>query len=517
MGLAVAAVGALVWVLIAVGTPLTHLVDRVDLALLEGIATLRTDFLTAVARTLHALGSNWTERMLGWAVILGLVAFRRWRHLIVFIVALGIVQSLSANMAMFMQRMRPPGEILGAWDGFSNPSRPIAWLTAIGMGIAFAACVAGRPRRIALAVGAVTVAGLGAARIYLGVDHPSDVAFAATIGVAVPLIAFRMFTPEAVFPVAYRRGRTAHLAIDDRRLEAIRTALEHQLGMVAREVKPFGLAGSAGSTPLRITVAERDGPTDVFAKLYAANHLRADRWYKLGRALRYGRLEDEAPFETVRRLVQYEDYLLRVFREAGLPVAMPYGFVEITPEREYLLVTEFMQGARESGEVDIDVAVIDDALAVIRRMWDAGIAHRDIKPANVMVRDGKVVLIDVAFGQVRPSPWREAVDLANMMIVLALRVDAELVYQRATRRFTPREIAEAFAATSEATRPSLRKMLRADGRNLLRRFRELAPPHPRIRIQRWSARRVWLTGRVAVVAAVVIAFTVGQLQSAGLL
>ena len=68
------------------------------------------------------------------------------------------------------------------------------------------------------------------------------------------------------------------------------------------------------------------------------NHVRADRWYKLGRQILYGRLEDEAPFSSVRRLVEYEDYALRLLRDAGIPTATPYGIVEITPEREYMLV-----------------------------------------------------------------------------------------------------------------------------------------------------------------------------------
>ena len=49
----------------------------------------------------------------------------------------------------------------------------------------------------------------------------------------------------------------------------------------------------------------------------------------------------------------------------------------------------------------------------------------------MLVRDGQLLLIDVAFAQVRPSPWREAVDLANMMLVLAVCTDAERVYARA--------------------------------------------------------------------------------------
>ena len=79
------------------------------------------------------------------------------------------------------------------------------------------------------------------------------------IGVAVPLVLFRWFTPNEVFPISYRRG------------------LEEQLGLVATEVKPFGLAGSAGSTPLRITV-EGDPPSVLFGKLHAQSRLRSDRW-----------------------------------------------------------------------------------------------------------------------------------------------------------------------------------------------------------------------------------------------
>ena len=73
--------------------------------------------------------------------------------------------------------------------------------------------------------------------------------------------------------------------------------------------------------------------------------MRADRWYKLWRTILYGSLEDEKPFETVRRLTEYEDYMLRFLRDAGISTATPHGIVEITPEREYLLVTEYFAGA----------------------------------------------------------------------------------------------------------------------------------------------------------------------------
>src|SRR5262245_31237695 len=340
--------------------------------------------------------------------------------------------------------------------------------------------------------------------MYLGVDHLTDWLVGAAIGVTIPLLAFRLLCPGSVFPVRWRRsGRSAHLDVGGARGDAIRHALTHQLGLDVGEIKPFGLAGSAGSTPLRITV-EGDPPTHLFGKLYARNHLRSDRWYKLGRELLYGRLEDEKAFNTVRRLVQQEDYALHKLHAAGLPTPRPYGFVELTPEREYLLVTEFFEGATELGEAEVDEGVIDDGLAIVRTLWEAGLAHRDIKPANLLVRDGRVLLIDVAFAQVRPSPWRQAVDLANMMLCLALRSDPEQVYERALRQFSVAEIAEAFAATRGLAMPSqLRRMIRERGRDLHEEFLRLLPGRPRpIAIQRWSLRRVGLV--LAVVAAVAI-------------
>jgi hypothetical protein len=110
-----------------------------------------------------------------------------------------------------------------------------------------------------------------------------------------------------------------------------------------------------------------------------------------------------------------------------------------------------------------------------------------------MVQDGRLRLIDVFFVQVRPSPWRQAVDLGNMMLVLALRSDPEHVYERALAYFTPEELSEAFAATRGVASPSqLRASMKADGRGLLEKFRELAPARKPIGIQRWSVRRVLL-------------------------
>ncbi len=324
---------------------------------------------------------------------------------------------------------------------------------------------------------------------------------------AIPVTAFRFCTPNEVFPVAYRRGRTAHVDVTGRRGAAIRQAVREQLGLTVAEVTPVGLESSAGSTPLRLRV---EGSPDeyLFAKLYTKGHVRADRWYKLWRTILYGSLEDEHPFQTVRRLVEYEDYALRLLQDVGVRTARPYGIVEITPEREYMLVTEFFTGAVEIGHAEVDDAVIDQGLLLIRRLWDAGIAHRDIKPGNLMVRARQMLLIDVFFVQVRPSPWRQAVDLGNMMLVLAVRSDPRRVYHRALAYFTEAELAEAFAATRGVASPTqLRAFMKRDPRDLLGEFRALAPERRPIVLQRWSIRRAALAA--GMLAGIVVAVLVG--------
>jgi tRNA A-37 threonylcarbamoyl transferase component Bud32 len=493
---------------------------ELDHAVVEWVAGMRTALVTDAMQTVHALGSRWTTRVLFWATVAVLVALRRFRHLFVFLGATLTVTALTGFLAYLFVWPRPLGvEILGDWTGYANPSRPVAVLTAVLMGMLYSMAPAGRLRRVGKPVIAALVAALSVSLVYLAVNSPSDVIIAAVIGVAVPLVAFRLITPNEVFPVTYHRGSSAHLDVGGRRGQAIHRALEDQLGLQVAEITPFGLSGSAGSTPLRVTV-KGDPETFLFAKLYAGSHLRSDRWYKLGRTLLYGRLEDEKPFNTVRRLVQQEDYALRLMHGAGVRSPEPFGIVEITPEREYLVVTEFFENAREIGDLErVDDAIIDDGLRIIRRLWDAGLAHRDIKPANLLVREGRVHLIDVFFTEVRPSPWRQAVDLANMMLVLATRSSPEQVLRRARLQFNDDEIAEAFAATSGITMPSqLRKAMRDQGRDLHAEFLRLLPEWaPPIAIQRWSIRRVGLMAGVVLLALLVLLMALTSFESAGLL
>jgi hypothetical protein len=490
-------------IVISVRAPSLRLDNQVNSAVLRFFARARTPWLTGVANGIYTAGSGWGATVLGLSAVVLIIAFRRWRHLLVFLCSLFALTLAMDVITEGMTRPRPYGVlIIGNWTGYSAPALSVTILAFLLVSIAYCLVVPGRPRTYAKAAIAVIVVVFCLACLYLAVDRIDDLLLGVALAVAIPVSAFRFFTPNEVFPVAYRRGNTAHVDVTGARGEAIRQGVRDQLGVTVTGITPVGLASSAGSTPLRLQT--EGAPQEyLFGKLYTKGHVRADRWYKIWRTILYGSLEDEHPFQTVRRLAEYEDYALRLLQDIGITVARPYGIVEITPEREYLLVTEYFDGAVEIGGADLDDQLIDQGLLLIRTLWDAGIAHRDIKPGNLMVRGGRLLLIDVAFAQVRPSPWRQAVDLGNMMLVLAVRTDPARVYRRALNYFTAAELAEAFAATRGVASPTqLRAFMKRDPRDLLAEFRTLAPQRRPIVLQRWSARRVTLA------AAMLALFTV---------
>lgn len=499
-------------------TPVLRVVTAGDLVVLRLLARLRSQPLTDVANAMAAVGSEPAVRALGWLTLAVLLVSRHWRHLVIYLVVTLATTVAVTELALAVGRPRPGDVVvLGSWEGYAFPSRPVAAAALVLVAALCTVVPAGRARTRGALVAAVLLALIATARLYLAVDHPSDVVAAVVLGGLLPLALFRLLAPNDGLPVTYGRSTGAHLELSPARHDAIVRAFDQQLGLTVESIEPFGLAGSAGSTPMRVRVAGEHGSSDVFAKLYAVTHVRSDRWYKLMRTVLYGRLEDEKPFSTVRRLVEYEDHMLRLLRDSGLPTPAPLGFVEITPEREYVVVMEFLAGAPELGDGPVHEPEIDSGLRVVRKLWEAGVAHRDLKPSNLLVRDGQVLLIDVAFATVRPTPWRQAVDLANMMLSLALGSSAELVYQRALRQFAADDIAEAFAASRSVTLPTqLRSRLRADGRDLAGTFRRLAPRRQQVAIQLWSVRRVAVTAGVLVAVLLAAGLVASYARLAGL-
>lgn len=294
--LALAGLTVLLWIALT-WRPALAAVTRADLTVLRVIGHLHSHALTRVMLDVAAAGGPWVPRVLAWGTIVVLAAWRRLGRLATYLILLLMLAVVDTTVDQLVGRSRPLGvPLLGHWSGYSHPSRPIVQLAFVLIGALYMLVPAGRYRNGGLWVAGVAVALVSFSRLYLGVDHPTDVVAALTTGWGVPIAVFRLLTPDEAFPISYRGRRRAHLDVGGPRRQAILTALDQQLGMDVTDVEPFGLEGSAGSTPLRIRVRGPDGrERTLFAKLYALNHLRADRWYKLARTILYGRLEDEKP------------------------------------------------------------------------------------------------------------------------------------------------------------------------------------------------------------------------------
>ncbi|HET9311394.1 MAG TPA: hypothetical protein VFP41_09270 [Actinomycetota bacterium] len=478
-------------------------------AVLETFEGIRTPVLTDLAKVVAALTAFGSVQVLRIALAIVLVVTKRFRHLVVALATFVISDWLVLS---FLDVQLTPADITPLIDAtdFRFPSWPMTAFAITVFAMPFVLAPAGPARKRAMAGAWAAVTLVALSRLYLAADYPANVVYAAVFSWVLTETLFRWFVPDESFPVSYRRGgNAAHLDLGGARADAVRRAMADQVGLEVTTVEPFGLEGSGGSSPLRMTLA--DG-SRIFGKIYATSHVRADRWYRIGRTILYGKLEDEAPFGSVRRLVTYEDYALRLLAMNDVKVARTWGVVELTPNSEYMLVTEFFEDSKNLGDSDIDDAVIDEGLGLIRRFWDIGVAHRDIKPANLLVQRGRMQLVDVSGLEVRPSPWREAVDLANMMLTLALQTDPGRVYDRATNVFSPDEIAEAFASAQGMAVPTeLSARLKADTRPILSTFVELAPAHPPVSIQRWSLRRIALTAGAVVGGLLLLAMAIDSL------
>jgi hypothetical protein len=75
-----------------VGVPLAvvipgvlRLVDQADTAVLRALAELRTPWLTSTMREIDRIGVGWTVTAVAAAMLVLLIVFRRWRHLLTWV------------------------------------------------------------------------------------------------------------------------------------------------------------------------------------------------------------------------------------------------------------------------------------------------------------------------------------------------------------------------------------------------------------------------------------------------
>src|SRR4029450_12852188 len=170
-----------------------------------------------------AFPASWlASKILAWCIVVPLLVFRRFRHLVVYILALAVISQVALLLSAVLKRPRPFGVVIdGSWNGYALPSIQVAMLAASLVSVLYVLVPEGPWRQLGKWAATAVVALAGLARVALGLDAPTDVLLGAVIGVTIPLLAYRWFTPNEVFPVTYQRGRTAHLDVGGARGKAI--------------------------------------------------------------------------------------------------------------------------------------------------------------------------------------------------------------------------------------------------------------------------------------------------------
>ena len=242
--------------------------------------------------------------------------------------------------------------IIGRWQGYSLPSATVAIVSFTVVGLIYMLVGAGLLAMSPSGSGSPLWRSSLRRRMYLGVDHPFDVLVGAALGVAIPLIgsASSRRTRSSRSPTTRARRPTSTSAAVGARPSASRPGAarpdgpRHQAGRPRRLRRIDAAAAPRRGRPRHVPVRQalRDEPRPRRPLVQAGTH-------HLVRPLR-GR--DAVPIGPPPRPVRG----LRAPRHArrGDADRRAAGIVQLTPEREYLFVTEFFDGAVEIGEAEVD-------------------------------------------------------------------------------------------------------------------------------------------------------------------
>ena len=166
-------------------------------------------------RGLVALSSWWVLNPVSYGLVIALLVLRRFRHLIIWLVTANLVAAIGGVIiGPVTQRPRPFGvEIHEGWGGWALPSLHVTFFAVGLVTILYTLVPEGRWRNTGKWVVTALVALNALGRMALGADGPTDVVVGAALGVTLPLLAYRWFTPNEIFPITYRRGSGAHLDV----------------------------------------------------------------------------------------------------------------------------------------------------------------------------------------------------------------------------------------------------------------------------------------------------------------
>jgi uncharacterized protein (TIRG00374 family) len=339
------------------------------------------------------------------------LAVRRWglaRDLVLSAVLAWIGSELFERIA---ERGRPSGlvpnlELHGeAVSGFGFPAVTVA--VAAALAAALAPYVTRIPRRIVWSL----VVLVAISRIFVGAHLPVDSLGGFAVGLMV--------------------GSLVHLAFGcpGRRatLPDVHDALA-RAGLAIADLRPLGI-GRRGST--MFTGHAGDG-SEVFCRAIGRDERDRDAVDKAWRAVALRDQRDQ-PFFTSIQAVEHEAYLALLAARAG--VSVPDVRITAAFADGAVLAEDRAPGKRLSAlDADaIDDAVLDDVWRNVATLRSAHIAHGALRAESVFADGGKVSIVDWADARSAADDRRQAEDVAELLVSLAVRVGAERSVAAATR------------------------------------------------------------------------------------
>ncbi len=263
------------------------------------------------------------------------------------------------------------------------------------------------PRRVAWAL----VVLVAIARVFVGAHLPLDAIAGGAVGwMAGALVHLAFGSPG---------GRPTLAAVSDALARA---------GLPIADLAPVGL-GRRGSTMFAGHAADR---SEVFCRAVGRDERDVETVDKIWRSLALRDQRDQ-PFFTSLQSVEHEAYLGLLAARAG--VRTPVSRITAGFEGGAVLAQDRAAGTRLAtlDPSSVDDRVLDDVWRNVAAVRAAQLAHGALRAENVFVDGDTTCLVDWGDGRTAADELRQAEDVAELLVSLAVRFGADRAVASATR------------------------------------------------------------------------------------